>query len=112
MGLAMAAVAKLSLNGATQMGVTPVVGVLLWPFVLKFSFSLWPINDGCINMMHGLRLFLFQMGRIAVDSNRATVAGGGGRWPRALRLVCQRIANAHRTQFGDDSLIHVSMLAL
>lgn len=110
----MVVVAKLSLIAATHTGpTTPTVAALLWPFVLKLSFCFGPIHDACIGMMHGLRLFFFQLGLIAFDSNSATVRGGGVvRWQRALRLLYQRIANARPTQSTQDSFVIVSMLAL
>ncbi|EYU33315.1 hypothetical protein MIMGU_mgv1a024616mg [Erythranthe guttata] len=87
--------------------------VMLLPFVVKFLLNFRPIHECCINMMHATRLFLFQMGHIAFDSGgTTTTAGGDVRWQRALRLLCQRVNDARRSQQTEDSLIALSMLAL
>ncbi|KAL8462977.1 hypothetical protein ACS0TY_033031 [Phlomoides rotata] len=115
MGLAMVAVAKLSLvGGGGHHGLTPLVTALLWPFILKFAFSFRPLRETCTDMSDALRLFFFQMSQIAFD-NGAAAGGGGPRWQRALRLVYERVTHARHAQpgsEGDDSLIALSMLAL
>ncbi|KAL0446298.1 UNVERIFIED_CONTAM: hypothetical protein Slati_1757700 [Sesamum latifolium] len=82
----MVALAKLSLaGGAAHQGLTPLVTALVLPFVLKFCFSFRPLHDTCSDMMHAMRLFVFQMGEIAFG--REPTGAGDVRWQRAVRLV-------------------------
>ncbi|KAI3453472.1 hypothetical protein Pfo_010135 [Paulownia fortunei] len=115
MALPMVALAKLSLIAAAHHGVTPLVTALLWPFVLKFSFSFRPLHEGCTDMMHALRLFFFQMGQIATNREPSSGGAGGVRWQRALRLVFERVIHARRAQStadGEDSLLILCGLQL
>ncbi|PIM97786.1 hypothetical protein CDL12_29742 [Handroanthus impetiginosus] len=108
--------AKLGVMAATHHGLTPLVTALLWPFLLKFSFSFRPLHQGCADMMYSVRLFIFQMGQIAFDTEPSGGAAAVGmRWRRALRLVYQRVAHVRHAQSnasGEESLVALSMLAL
>ncbi|KAL6526321.1 hypothetical protein OROMI_029961 [Orobanche minor] len=111
MALPMAALANLSLMVATKVGPFPVVTALLWPFVLKLSFSFRPLREGCTDMLHAMRLFFFQMGHIILDRE----PNGGMQWRRAFRLVNERIIRARGVQStvaDEESLVAVSILAL
>ncbi|KAL0409382.1 UNVERIFIED_CONTAM: hypothetical protein Sradi_1872600 [Sesamum radiatum] len=109
----MVALAKLSLSGAAHQGLTPLVTALVLPFVLKFCFSFRPLHDTCSDMMHAMRLFVFQMGEIAFG--REPTGAGDVRWQRALRLVCERVRRARHARpsaSGEESLVALSMLSL
>ncbi|KAL2525166.1 Uncharacterized protein Adt_10220 [Abeliophyllum distichum] len=106
----MVVLAKLSLTATSHGVLTPVVATLLWPFLLKVSFSLRPLRQLCTDMIHDLRLFFFQMGEITSNSD-----GIGARFDRALRLVHGRITRVTHARFLDqdeESLHLVSSLAL
>ncbi|KAL0296256.1 UNVERIFIED_CONTAM: hypothetical protein Sradi_6677700 [Sesamum radiatum] len=114
MAMPMVALAKLSLVGAAHQGLTPLITALVLPFVLKFCFSFRPLHDTCSDMMHAMRLFVFQMGEIAFGREPS---GGAGdvRWQRALRLVCERVRRARHARpsaSGEESLVALSMLSL
>lgn len=109
-----APLAKLGLiagGGQSIQGLAPLLTTaLLWPFVLKFTFSFRPIRESCMEMVLALRLFLFQMSQIAFEGDEAA---GGPRWQRALRLVFQRLLHVRRpSQSDEESLIALSMHAL
>ncbi|KAG8382430.1 hypothetical protein BUALT_Bualt05G0076500 [Buddleja alternifolia] len=119
MGLAMVALAKLSLIGAASSshGVSPMVTSLLCPFVLKLSFSFRPLNKACKDMVYGLRLFFFQMWQITFDTQPTPGSGGSSsvRWQRALRLVYEstiQARHAQSTPSAEENLVALSMLAL
>lgn len=112
MGLPILALSKLALAAAaTSHGLTPMVAVLLWPFILKISFNFPPLQQACTDMLISVRLFFFQMGRITFDRGSS---GGGERWQRALRLVVERVVHTRHAhaQSRDDTMLHLSMLAL
>ncbi|KAK4422893.1 hypothetical protein Salat_1871900 [Sesamum alatum] len=115
MALPMVALAKLSVVGAAHQGLTPLVTALVLPFVLKFCFSFRPLHDTCRDMMHAMRLFVFQMGEIAFGREPSGGAAGDVRWQRALRLVCERVRRARHARpsaSGEESLVALSMLSL
>lgn len=111
MVLQVVVLAKLSLC-ATSHGLTPLSAALLWPFVIKFSFGFKPLREVYIDTLHSLRLFFFQLRQITMNNE----PGGGDRWERAVRLICERVTQTRLAQSGDDSgedsLRAMSMIAL
>ncbi|KAG6418829.1 hypothetical protein SASPL_121035 [Salvia splendens] len=102
--------AKLGLAAGGAPGFAPLLTTaLLWPFVLKFTFSFRPLRETCLDMADSLRLFLFQMSQIAFEGG---ADGSGPRWQRALRLVYERLVHARRTQSDEETLLALSMHAL
>ncbi|KAK9275319.1 hypothetical protein L1049_022582 [Liquidambar formosana] len=114
MGLHLVLLAKLNLLSTSSQSLSPMVASLVWPFVLKLTFSFRLIRRTYTDVIYSIRLFSFQMGQIAFDTElglRNTT-----RWERALRLVYERVTNAGRSpspsQSDEDSLHALSMLAL
>ncbi|KAF7137501.1 hypothetical protein RHSIM_Rhsim07G0108300 [Rhododendron simsii] len=112
MGLHLLVLAKLNLITATAAhgGASPLVaGLLVWPFVLRLSFSIRPLHQAYTDLVYASRLFFFQMGQIAF-SNGSTTAGPGigngdssrTRWARALRLAYRRIIDARWSPVSDS----------
>ncbi|CAN4075990.1 unnamed protein product [Withania somnifera] len=97
---------------------TPYLVSLLWPFILKLAaFSFRPVNQVYYDLVYSLRLFSFQMSQIAFNTEPLEPGRGGGnmRWERAVRLVCERLTHARRSQFleaDEESLRELSMIAL
>lgn len=126
MGLHLVVLAKLNLitANATHGAISPLVaGLLVWPFVLRLSFSIRPLHQACTDIVRASRLFFFQMGQIAFTSGISTAGPGIGnsnissrtRWARAVRLVYRRITDARRSPMWDsdyENLRAVSMIAL
>ncbi|CAI9775556.1 unnamed protein product [Fraxinus pennsylvanica] len=117
MGLQALVLAKLSLS-ATSHSLTPLSAALLWPFVIKFSFSFRPLRELYIDILHSLRLFFFQLRQITMNDEPggAASANRNSRWERAVRLICERVTQTRHAQSGndsgEDSLRAISMLAL
>ncbi|KAL2472031.1 Uncharacterized protein Adt_40167 [Abeliophyllum distichum] len=117
MGLQVVVLAKLGLCAASH-SLTPLSAALLWPFVLKFSFSFRPLREVYTDILHALRLFFFQLRQITMNDepDGSAASNGGARWERALRLICERVTQARHAQSGldsgEDSLRAISMLAL
>ncbi|KAE9459399.1 hypothetical protein C3L33_08684, partial [Rhododendron williamsianum] len=124
MGLHLLFLAKLNLITATAGGgASPLVaGLLVWPFVLRLSFSIRPLHQAYTDLAHASRLFFFQMGQIAFSNGSTTAGPGVGngdssrtRWARALRLVYRRFTDARRSPMSDsdeENLRAVSLIAL
>ncbi|CAN4077334.1 unnamed protein product [Withania somnifera] len=97
---------------------TPYLVCLLWPFVLKLAaFSFRPVHQVYSDFIYSLRLFSFQMSQITFNTEPVGAGDGGGntRWERAVRLVCERLTHARRSQFSEadeESLHELSMIAL
>nr|GLL48613.1 hypothetical protein A4A49_09147 [Ipomoea trifida] len=118
MGLHLLLIGKLHLFKATSHCLSSVSFLLLGPFVLKLVSGLKPIRQVCHEIVYSLRLFFFQMGEITFNAEPGAAAqggGGGARWQRALRLVCERLTRARHPQFletDEESLLDLSMIAL
>ncbi|KAK8658199.1 hypothetical protein V6N13_036411 [Hibiscus sabdariffa] len=117
MGLHVVAVAmaKLHLLSPSHSFTTPLVAGLICPFVLKVSFRLSFLRRVYIDAFDASRLFIFQLSQIALGADQPAPGNGGRRWQRALRLVCQRIAQVRRptvAESEEDSFHTFSMLSL
>ncbi|KAG2677625.1 hypothetical protein I3843_12G108400 [Carya illinoinensis] len=113
MGLPLVALAKLKLLSATYTTPSPLVTSLVWPFLLKLSFSFGLARRTYIDVVYAARLFFFQLGQIAFDTQPAL--GHNSRVERALRLVYQRVTHASRSQAREldaDNFHTLSMIAL
>ncbi|GFZ16520.1 hypothetical protein Acr_25g0009290 [Actinidia rufa] len=116
MGMHFMVLAKLNMTtGGHSSGLAPVVASLVWPFILKLSFGLRPLQQTSTNLLHASRLFFFQLSQIVfnAESNQSQ----GSRFERAVRLVYQRFARTTRPSPPDsdedeDSLHTLSMIAL
>lgn len=100
---------------------TPYLVCLLWPYIIKLAaFSFRPIHQVYSDLIYSMRLFSFQMSQITfntepVGPGMAGEGSGNTRWERAVRLVCERITHARRSQFTDadeESLRELAMIAL
>ncbi|KAJ4712750.1 Decaprenyl diphosphate synthase [Melia azedarach] len=92
MGLHMVALAKLNLLSSAAHGISPaILAGLVCPFVLKFTFSFRFIRQAYVDVLYASRLFVFQLGQIAFESEPA--AGYNSRWERAIRLISQRVTH-------------------
>ncbi|KAJ0047967.1 hypothetical protein Pint_15873 [Pistacia integerrima] len=113
MGLHMLALLKLNLLSASApSSINPILTSLIWPFVLKLSFNLKPVRITYVDMLYACRLFLFQLGQIAFDTDQPPL---GTRWERAIRLVCQRLTQARRsspTQSDENHFHTLSVISL
>ncbi|XWS49106.1 hypothetical protein CRYUN_Cryun13aG0135300 [Craigia yunnanensis] len=113
MGLHLVALAKLHLLSPSH-SFTPLVAVLICPFVLKLSFSLRIVRRVYIDVIDASRLFFFQLNQIAFEADHPAPANGD-RWQRVIRLVCQRITHVRRSPAGqsdEDSFHTLTMLSL
>ncbi|CAL5442035.1 unnamed protein product [Camellia sinensis] len=113
MGLHLVVLAKLNLTATAGHGASPLVVILVCPFLLKLSFSSRPFQRAYNDIIRASRLFFFQLGQIAF--NNIEPAGPRQRWHRALRLVYQRLTHATRSlasESYEESLRALSMLAL
>ncbi|KAL4602478.1 hypothetical protein ACB092_10G055400 [Castanea dentata] len=114
MGLHLVAIAKLKfLSPSPSHSLNPIVSSLVWPFLLKLSFSFILVRRAHTDVVHASRLFVFQLGQIF--SNPEPTFGNNNRLERALRLVFQRVTRTSRSQalLVDEDNFHIlSMLAL
>ncbi|KAG6782358.1 hypothetical protein POTOM_011757 [Populus tomentosa] len=67
MGLPMVAVAKLNLLSRTR---ASLVTFLLFPYVLKLTFTVRLFRRAYTGLLHSSRLFLFQLSQIAFDTDQ------------------------------------------
>ncbi|GMY30016.1 Zinc finger protein [Fagus crenata] len=109
----MLALAKLQLLSPSH-SLSPMVTSLVWPFLLKMSFSFRIVRGAYTDLVLASRLFFFQLGQIALNPEPAF--GNTTRLERALRLVYQRVIRTTRSQAppldDDDSFHTLSMFAL
>ncbi|KAK4557851.1 hypothetical protein RGQ29_007561 [Quercus rubra] len=112
MGLHLVAIAKLKLLSPSH-SLNPMVSSLVWPFLLKLSFSFRLVRRAHTDVVHASRLFVFQLGQIFL--NPEPTFGNNTRLERALRLVFQRVTRTSRSQaplVDEDNFHTLSMLAL
>lgn len=136
----MAAVAKVVWM-SSQSAAGPMVGGLVFPFLLKLSFSMTLVRKTYCDLVHASRFFFFQLSHIAFNNdtiyhhhhhhhrhvnyggrnNNNTIMNFNSRFERALRLVYERLTHFRRSQYSqppmasqdqEDSLHTLSMLAL
>ncbi|KAK4758295.1 hypothetical protein SAY87_019596 [Trapa incisa] len=131
MGLQLLALAKINALFSSQTS-TPLLAGLIWPFIIKLSFSSRLVRETYLDLVRSSSLFFFQIRQIAVQpdhiqpsrsdgaaavgSSVAAAGGSGGRWGRALRLVYRSMTRARRSMptpvEDEDSLHALSILAL
>ena len=112
MGLHLVAIAKLKLLSPSH-SLNPMVSSLVWPFLLKLSFSFRLVRRAHTDVVRASRLFVFQLGQIFL--NPEPTFGNNTRLERALRLVFQRVTRTSRSQaplVDEDNFHTLSMLAL
>ena len=116
MGLPMVAVAKLNLLLSTSHTGASLVTFLLFPYVLKLTFTVRLFRRAYTGLLHSSRLFLFQLSQIAFDTDQpAPVGNDSTRLRRALRLIYQRVTRTRRsqtTQDDEDNFNALSMFSL
>ncbi|KAK9927558.1 hypothetical protein M0R45_024739 [Rubus argutus] len=128
--MAVVATMKLKLLSCTSHSlITPVVSGLIWPFVIKLSFSLRLVRRTYTDVIHASRLFFFQMEQIIraidehghADHDERPVAiigtNNNSRLERAVRLVHQTVTNSVRQssealQLDEQSIHTLAMIAL
>ncbi|PRQ18186.1 hypothetical protein RchiOBHm_Chr7g0203191 [Rosa chinensis] len=129
--MAVVASVKLKLLSCTSHSlITPVVSGLIWPFVIKVSFSLRSVRRAYADVIHFSRLFFFQLNQIvrafdehdvrADHDEPAAIVGNNNnntRLERALRLVCRTVTNGFRRssealQLDEQSIHALAMIAL
>ncbi|GMY30014.1 Decaprenyl diphosphate synthase [Fagus crenata] len=113
MVLHMVALAKLKLLSHSHNLISPMVTSLVWPFLLKLSFSFRFIRRAYTDLVHASRTFFFQLRQIALNPEPAL--GNTTRLERALQLVYQRVTRTRRSQaqpLDDDNFHTLSMFAL
>uniref|UniRef100_A0A7N0UHS8 Uncharacterized protein n=1 Tax=Kalanchoe fedtschenkoi TaxID=63787 RepID=A0A7N0UHS8_KALFE len=110
-------VATASSHSSSMM--STLVGALVWPYLLKLSFSSTLVRRAYVDAAYSTRLFVFQMSRIAFGPGPGEDGRAGRRWRRAVRLLYDRFANAVRRAPGavllesDEVSLHaLSMVAL
>ena len=115
MGLHLVALAKLNLLASSSQNLSPLVGGLMFPFLVKLLLSLRFVRGAYGDVVYAWRLFFFQLGR-STSENEVGNPANGSRWERAVRLVHGRLTRAARspaqTLEDEDSLHTLSMLAL
>ena len=112
MGLHLVAIATLKLLSPSH-SLNPMVSSLVWPFLLKLSFSFRLVRRAHTDVVRASRLFVFQLGQIFL--NPEPTFGNNTRLERALRLVFQRVTRTSRSQaplVDEDNFHTLSMLAL
>lgn len=133
MGLHFVVLAKFHLyllaNSGTAFshGCPAVLASMLVPFALRVTSNISIIRRTYYDLTYSLRLFLFQLTRIALDDDQheynwsQVVAGGrstSSRFDRALRLVSQSITRTRRRmelmshEDHEDALHELSMITL
>uniref|UniRef100_A0A0V0GNA6 Putative ovule protein n=1 Tax=Solanum chacoense TaxID=4108 RepID=A0A0V0GNA6_SOLCH len=112
MGLHLLIILKLNLRASSLSLNTPLIISLLCPFIIRLAAcSFKPLHQIHYNLVHSMRLFLFQMSQITFNSQPPAPT----RWERAVRLVYERFTRARHTQFremDEESLRALSMIAL
>lgn len=112
MGLHLIALLKLKLLSSSSHTCTPLVANLIWPFLIKLSYSFRFVHGAYADLIHASRLFFFQLRQITFDSHQEDPANAT-RLERAVRLVHRRLRRSSRSQIVDDDSLHtLSMLAL
>uniref|UniRef100_A0A2P2QZD6 Uncharacterized protein n=1 Tax=Rhizophora mucronata TaxID=61149 RepID=A0A2P2QZD6_RHIMU len=117
MGLPIVALAKLSLLAKSHSTATPFIAGLICPFVVKLTIRLKLVSQAYTDLLYTSRLFFFQLGHIAFDTDQQALGNSSStRWERARRLVYQSITGARRstgaTEFDEDSLHTLTLLSL
>lgn len=115
MVLHFAAIAKLNFIFGSH-GLSPILAALIWPFLIKLAFSTRLVHQDFNDLVHGSRLFLFQLQQIVESEARGGAeVEAEPRWQRAVRLVYRR-ATQTRAASGsseeEDALHTLSMIAL
>ncbi|GMN32801.1 hypothetical protein TIFTF001_003832 [Ficus carica] len=93
--------AKAMVMTMSSQGQRPMVAVggLLFPFLLKLSFSLELVRKTYCDLLYSSRLFVFQLTHIAAgDHHHNTNSSNTGRFVRALRLVYERLTHFRWSQ--------------
>ncbi|KAJ9706904.1 hypothetical protein PVL29_002059 [Vitis rotundifolia] len=111
MGLHLLVLAKLKLLSSSH-SCSPLVVNLVWPFLIKLSYSFRFVHGAYADVIHASRLFFFQLRQITFDPQQDDL-GNGTRLERAIRLVHRRLTRSSRSQMDDEDSLHtLSMLAL
>ncbi|XVF51737.1 hypothetical protein PTKIN_Ptkin04bG0209000 [Pterospermum kingtungense] len=77
-------------------GLSPILTGLACAFLVKFSFNVSLLHQGCIDIGHGIRLLVYQMSR---------------RWQQALQILCGRVITVRRSPV-ETSFHALTMLSL
>lgn len=110
MGLHLMAVVKLKLLASTShtVSLTPYITSLVAPFVVKTFLNFRTLPQLYEDVLHALRLFLFQFTQI----RQLEDLGDRNRWERALRLLTERISRQSSTSDEASSLHELAMITL
>ncbi|XVE57659.1 hypothetical protein DITRI_Ditri04bG0107300 [Diplodiscus trichospermus] len=81
-------------------GISPILAGLGCSFLLKLSFNFSRLHQGCIDICHGIRFLMYQMGQIiATDSSNH-------RWQQALQILRGRAINVRRSPASVETSFH------
>ncbi|MFQ6671033.1 hypothetical protein Gotur_035707 [Gossypium turneri] len=87
-------------------GMSPILAGLACSFLFKLSLNFNLIHQGCIDLCHGIRLLMYQMGLIAAVS----ISRG---WQQTLHICYSRVMNARRSPAAVETSLHaLTMLSL
>ncbi|KAK4801910.1 hypothetical protein SAY86_000113 [Trapa natans] len=92
---------------------TPLLVGLIWPFLVKLSFSSRLVRETYTDLVSASGLFFFRLRQMAVEAERLS----GSRWGRTLLLAHRSMVRARRSMRAADledeeSLHALSMIAL
>uniref|UniRef100_A0A2N9GGW6 Uncharacterized protein n=1 Tax=Fagus sylvatica TaxID=28930 RepID=A0A2N9GGW6_FAGSY len=107
MVLPMLALAKLKLLSPSH-SLSPMVTSLVWPFLLKMSFSFRIVRGAYTDLVLASRLFFFQLGQIALNPEPAF--GNTTRLERALRapgFFCGESSSAESARMSDSKRVGI-----
>lgn len=87
-------------------GMSPILAGLACSFLFKLSLNFNLIHQGCIDLCHGIRLLMYQMGQIpAVSISRG--------WQQTLHICFGRVMTARRSPAAVETSLHaLNMLSL
>ncbi|OMO52449.1 hypothetical protein COLO4_37180 [Corchorus olitorius] len=93
-------------------GISPILAGLACSFLFKLSFNITLLRQACVDICHGIRILMYQIGQIAFVTNGGG-RGGNPRWQQALQALCGRVINARRSHASIETSFHaLTMLSL